>query len=90
MADDWQPIETAPKDRRILVYNRAMGVYSSQYTEEREDLGPGDMRGNSERPILWTGFPLGLTSAGLGKWYCVPSHWKPLPTQPDGEYPGCE
>lgn len=78
----WQPIDTAPKDRRILVFNSWFGVYSSQYTVEREHLGDDDRRRTSERPVKWTGYPLGLTDIGLGRWYCVPTHWMPLPEPP--------
>jgi hypothetical protein len=62
----WLPIESAPKDKRVLVFNEYFGVYSSEYTED----GP------------FKGFPLGLTNIGLGKWYCVASMWMPLPAAP--------
>lgn len=29
-----QPIDTAPKDERILVYNAVTGWYSSEYSQE--------------------------------------------------------
>lgn len=75
----WLPIETAPKIGRILVFNPMVGVYSSEYVEERKDE-PGKM--TSECEITWTGFPLGLWGR-LGKWYCVPTHWMPLPKAPN-------
>jgi hypothetical protein len=79
---EWQAIETAPKEGRILVYNPYFGVYSSEFTVEREHLGDEDMRLTSDRPIKWEGYPLGLTSTGLGKWYCVATHCRPLPAGP--------
>lgn len=76
----WMPIETAPKQGRILVWNAFFGVYSSEYTEER--IRDGD-KPLSECEIKWQGYPLGLTSIGLGKWYCVPTLWQPLPEAPN-------
>lgn len=68
----WLPIASAPRDRRILVWNGYFGVYSSQYTEERDAAGE----------IAWSGYPLGLTDIGFGKWYAVASYWRELPAAP--------
>lgn len=63
----WMPIESAPKDRSILVYNPMVGAYQSAY---RAVDGIND-----EWPcFLWGERP--------GCWYPVPSHWHPLPAAP--------
>ena len=76
----WQPIETAPKTGRILVWNSYFGVYSSEYVEERE-LEEG--KAFSECRLKWSGYPLGIAEGRLGKWYCEPTLWKPLPKFPN-------
>lgn len=78
----WMPIETAPKQGRILVWNPYFGVYSSEYTIERGYTGPDDMRPASEVPIKWAGYPLGLTNTGFGKWFPTATQWTTLPTPP--------
>ncbi len=78
----WMPIESAPKHGRILVYNPYFGVYSSEYTVERETSGPDDMRPSSELPVKWAGYPLGLTNTGFGKWFPTAMQWTTLPTPP--------
>ena len=35
----WMPIETAPKQGRILVWNAYFGVYSSEFTSSLECIG---------------------------------------------------
>ena len=78
----WQPIETAPKEGRILVWNAFFGVYSSEFTIERVyDCN----KALSDCAIKWQGYPLGLTNIGLGKWYCEPTLWQPLPAAPSVE-----
>jgi hypothetical protein len=71
----WQPIETAPKDRLILVVYRGQWVYIGQWKEdaafERCERRPG-----------WEVFE------GEDCWYSVSiepdeaTHWMPLPTPP--------
>lgn len=82
---EWQPIETAPKKGRILVFNPMVGVYSSEYVEEREDE-PGKMF--SECELIWSGYPLGVNCGYLGKWYCVATLWRQLPEAPNAEVRG--
>lgn len=69
----WQPIETAPRDRPVLVWNGYWGVYSSRYWEEFNDDGT----------LNWAGFPHGHCDVGFGKWYPVASYWMPLPAPPN-------
>lgn len=76
--DAWMPIETAPKVGRILVWNAYFGVYSSEYHEEYDN----DDIPIAERKVKWSGYPLGLSNIGFGKWYCVPILWQPLPPPP--------
>ena len=82
LPDKWMPMDTAPRDRRILVYNAFFGVYSSQYTEVRAHV---DGVPRSEQILMWSGYPLGLTDVGLGAWYCDATAWMPLPDVPKEE-----
>jgi hypothetical protein len=64
-----QPIETAPRDREILVYNEFYGWYRTR-------------RIDSPRGVLW---PLyGCLGRQGGVWYPVPSFWMELPPTPPG------
>ena len=81
MNDGWQPIETAPKKGRILVWNKYFGVYSSEYVEEYDDSNAA----RSKCKVTWSGYPLGVAGGELGKWYCVPTLWRPLPPHPSQE-----
>lgn len=71
--DGWLPIETAPRDGTpILAFNPMVGVYSTAAVE---------VGGFTEYP---SGFwPDGKKNKhALGRWYCVPTHWRPLPEPP--------
>ena len=64
----WQTIDTAPKDGTpILAYNSFIGVYNTAYQADEPD--------EHDR------WPCGF-SGWLGKWYCWPSHWMPIPEAP--------
>lgn len=64
----WQPIDTAPRDGTpILAYSPVMGTYNTAY--QRNEPHEGDR------------FPCGFAGY-LGKWFCYPTHWMPVPSRP--------
>lgn len=64
-----QPIDTAPTDREILVFNDLYGWYRSRRVEW------------NGKPL----YPLyGLLGREGGVWFPVPSYWTDLPPTPDG------
>lgn len=74
---EWQPIETAPKDKLILLF----GLLDPH----PEDIG---LHGNLDRPGRYTGYWCQLDEAWsvaggtwLGPWV-NPTHWMPLPDPP--------
>ena len=80
-ADDWQPIETAPKEAlvSVLLYGRAV---SNQRKDE--PLPPLHVAIGSRS----LEFKDGTTKTG--KWYTngysfTPTHWKPLPPPTNGD-----
>lgn len=80
---EWQPIGTAPKDDRILVYNPFMGVYSTRYLDgEWPCVMPHASASNlSETPPRWD-IDDPEKKARIGVWYPSPTHWMPLPASP--------
>ena len=69
---EWQPIETAPKDRMILGYIPDPPEWSSIYGHVRVILAD-EFDG---RLVEWTHF------AGDDTTTVVPTHWMPLPEPP--------
>ena len=69
---EWLPIETAPKDEDILVFNAMTGAYRSRYQSSCRKPKTG------EWPFYGWGNNVGI-------WYPDPSHWMPLPPAPKGE-----
>lgn len=74
--NDWQPIETAPKDGSFVLLHVPSGLETGAVTvgaywknDEREDNGRFK-RGN------WDGW-LGM-DADIGSSWCEPTHWMPL------------
>lgn len=76
---DWQPIETAPRDRtRVLLYgpyqwedyqsDQRVGVVVGYFDAEDEVYGGSDR---------WV-----LESTNPYTDYCQPTHWMPLPLAP--------
>lgn len=76
----WQPIASAPKQGRILVYNPMVGVYSSEFVQEYV-YEPWKTTIEKDR-LTFEGYPLGLWNGELGKWYCEATLWMPLPSPP--------
>lgn len=76
---EWQPIETAPKDRSILVVG---GTWSSD--------GGGSGMCDNDYPLTqsviacWQrdGWCMGNGDAYNEEWWATPTHWMPLPPPP--------
>jgi hypothetical protein len=68
---DWMPIETAPRDQRILGYTPKI-EYASIYGHVRI-IEASEYKG---RPVEWTHF------AGDDTTEVEPTHWMPLPDPP--------
>jgi len=67
--NEWQPIETAPKDgREILVYGKWVGEISGDY--------PMNAIG-----VAYSG-SLSLTLGDAYSCDCIATHWMPLPEPP--------
>jgi hypothetical protein len=72
MEEAAKPIESAPTDRDIMVYNGMYGWYRTRgYSIDGDQVWP-----------LY-----GLFGADGGVWYPVPSHWMELPPTPEGCQP---
>jgi len=75
----WQPIETAPKDQKVLVITCSGVMFIA------EVFLYGKAKGR-------TGYDFGNVSASIWFPYCkgreeydTPTHWMPLPEPPKGE-----
>ena len=72
-----QPINTAPLDRDVVVFNKATGPYRSRATQIRQSP-----------QLQW---PLRNWNGMDGIWYPIPSHWAPLDIfEPDSVSVGFE
>ena len=69
----WQPINSAPKDRAILTYGRLPGSYG--YYDEEWCYSISKWAGNG-----WSS----QRSMAYGSAF-IPTHWMPLPEKPKGE-----
>ena len=69
----WQPINSAPKDRAILTYGRLPGSYG--YYDEEWCCSISKWAGNG-----WSS----QRSMAYGSAF-IPTHWMPLPEKPKGE-----
>lgn len=65
---NWRAIETAPRDRRILLWNGVTGVYSAEWMPLPESADG-----------VW---PLLQWGGKTGRWFPEPTHWMPLPEPP--------
>lgn len=87
----WQPIETAPRDRRILAYNVVMGVYATRFLDGEWPCARmyADAAEIEASPSQWDrDDPDHERRSGV--WYPRPTHWQPLPEAPSkdrGEAP---
>jgi len=81
---DWQPIETAPKDRKILLLTREERMELGEWIEKEGD-GPDSM-GSDAGWITESGFTFPGRSFGNPKHqYCAfdpPTHWMERPKYP--------
>lgn len=74
MADDWQPISTAPRDREIILWRSAWtGPTQGRWIEPGDDW-MGSTRG------LRAGWYMAGYAGALGP--VEPTHWQPLPDPP--------
>lgn len=71
----WQPIETAPKDRYILLYIEFLGVICGHWENDGYAKNP--------KPY-WTN-DLELLFGKKGCRWLQPTHWMPLPEAPFDE-----
>lgn len=81
MNDGWQPIETAPKDRLLIVgfYNE-LGRWRSMHAQYRDNLPRHDDADADDEPA-----PAGWYEGSLEAEMLFPvrpSHWMPLPAPP--------
>lgn len=71
----WQPIETAPKDRLILLWRPGAQEWA------KCDIGKWDEDRYARRPRpYWRSFLNIRSILRMRSWY--PTHWQPLPTPP--------
>jgi len=76
-APGWRPIETAPKDRTLIVLGSRSGVWLGKY------LPVYSSGYRPENP--WTSML--LNHDHMAERYTQPTHWQPLPPPPHPEAP---
>jgi hypothetical protein len=91
---DWQPIETAPQWKNVLLFREDAGVMFGRYTNLAEDLmSEADCEASdlSEDELFemdwWTFSEIGLCRLSDDLEPSQPTHWMPLPAPP---YPNME
>jgi hypothetical protein len=67
---EWQPIETAPKDGRILVCTG-----EREYVAEWQDF-------KNSKTSIWNGWFVATNDTGGCGSFVAPTHWMPLPESP--------
>jgi hypothetical protein len=70
-AEEWQPIETAPKDKAVILGARG-GVWIGKYLPV---YGSGYVPDNPWSSLM-------LNHDHMGEKWCKPTHWTPLPAAP--------
>lgn len=73
--NDWQPIETAPRDRMILLYRPKAALWG-RVTPGKYD---SDTHAKRPRPFWAIWFRIGGVTEAR-QW--PPTHWMPLPDAP--------
>ena len=74
---DWQPIETAPKDRRIL-----LGFSRPVFTGVSAIFGKWETDEYAKKPNPYWAHDLGQLTGVIGMRNNQPTHWMPLPEPP--------
>ena len=83
----WQPIETAPKDRMLLVgFFNSMGKWRSMHAQYRDDLPQHDMAEDGDEPAEAGWYEGSLEAEMLSP--VNPKFWMPLPAPPSLEKRG--
>ena len=77
--NEWGPIETAPRDRPIILYVPNQG-FCQVICEWVSQSDPGNIYADG-----WWDMYLGCDPYGL-RLKGVPTHWKPLDGPPDDRY----
>lgn len=75
LSTTWQPIETAPKDRPILLYTKLRGVVCGYWQDDKYSKNPRPYWSNDLERLF------GRTSCRGDQ----PTHWMKLPEKPCDE-----
>lgn len=67
---EWQPIETAPKDGRVVLALPVYGAHTGTFLHW--DAWSDDMSGDHQEENIYSGWRIADAT-----------HWMPLPTPPD-------
>lgn len=79
---EWQRIDTAPKDRLLLVgFFNERGKWRSAHAQYRVDLPQHDDADEDEEPAPAGWYEGSLEAEML--WMIRPTHWMPLPAPPN-------
>jgi hypothetical protein len=74
--EEWQPIETAPKDGTMVLVAPQMQV--AHWYQDRFSGPPGNERNGELLGEYWAVPQVDFHEASI-----TPTHWRPLPTPPD-------
>ena len=77
MADDWQPIDTAPRDGRRVLISDGKEVTGAAWVNVREQNLTG-----SGRRDRWLCDSETDSFPGAGPVIEAPTHWQPMPAPP--------
>ena len=79
--NEWHPIETAPKNRLLLVgFFNSLGKWRSMHAQWRDDLPQHDMAEAEDEPAEAGWYEGSLEAEML--FPVNPTHWMPLPEPP--------
>lgn len=79
MNNDWQPIESAPKDRSLMLYGSLAGEINGVYAGEYICIG--EWTGRSD----YVGYDWSCDNTDAYAVWCKPTYWMPLPHRPELE-----